>query len=424
VALAAAGVAGVKAFGEMSEAISRASELVDQAAKINVNTEDLAALRFSAQQSGVAIASLDKGLEMLQRRLGSGQNAEALERLGLSAEKLKEMDLNEAFLEIADSLKVVSNEADQAALANEIFGRSGQDLTNLINIGSEAIRQQRAEAESLGIVLKEEAAAGLEELGDAQERISMAWQGAWNSMTVALRDWLGALFDITAEVFTLGEAQTMAFNGTEMALDRANAEIRQHQADQKRAVEVARSMEETQQRLNAESAASAATLREESQAREEVARATAEQQRQMQQAQTAARETERIQAKIAADAKAVFDATRTPQEQLATEIAHLNELLALGAIDWETYNRAARDAVRTLADAQGTGLPAADLSSAAPAALEKGSAGALSAVSQSRSDLKRIEDLNRLSLVEDQQQTRYLQQIAAAAGVNSQVADF
>lgn len=421
VALAAVGYAGSKAFGELSESIARASELVDQASKIHVNTEDLAALRFSAKQSGVEVGALDKSLEMLQRRLGSGDNAAALERIGLSAEKLKGLALNEAFLQIADSLKVVGNEADRAALANEIFGRSGQELTNLINQGSEAIRQQRAEAESLGIVLKDDAAKGLEELGDAQERISMAWEGAWNGMTVALKDWLGAIFDITAEIFTLGDAMTMTFNGTRLALDRANADIRQHQADQKRAKEVAESMAATQQKLNSESANAAAQLKAEAQARTELERATAAQERQM---QDAARVQERIQAEITANAKAVFDATRTPQEQLTAQIEELNTLLALGAIDWDTYNRAASDAVRTLADAQQTGLPAAELSPAAPAALEKGSAGALSAVNQSRSDLKRIEDLNRLALIEDQQQTRYLQQIAAAAGVQTQVADF
>lgn len=199
-ALAAASYAGVKAFGEMSEAIERASDLVDQAGKINIDTESLASLRFSAKQAGVDVGTLDKSLEQLQKRLGAGKNAEALESIGLSAEKLKGLELDAAFLEIADALKVVSNDSERAALSAEIFGKAGQELTNLINQGSEAIKLQRQEAEALGLVLKDDAAKGLEELGDAQERISMAWEGAWNSMTVALKDWLGAIFDIAAEI--------------------------------------------------------------------------------------------------------------------------------------------------------------------------------------------------------------------------------
>lgn len=42
--------------------------------------------------------------------------------------------------------------------------------------------------------------------------------------------------------------------------------------------------------------------------------------------------------------KAVYDATRTPAEQLNIELTKLNDLLAKGAIDWDTYGRAVFDA--------------------------------------------------------------------------------
>lgn len=42
--------------------------------------------------------------------------------------------------------------------------------------------------------------------------------------------------------------------------------------------------------------------------------------------------------------KAIYDATRTPAEQLNIELAKLNDLLAKGAIDWDTYGRAVFDA--------------------------------------------------------------------------------
>lgn len=41
-----------------------------------------------------------------------------------------------------------------------------------------------------------------------------------------------------------------------------------------------------------------------------------------------------------AEGRRVFDATRTPAEQLAAEIERLNGLLQGGAIDWDTYSRA------------------------------------------------------------------------------------
>jgi len=116
---------------------------------------------------------------------------------------------------------------------------------------------------------------------------------------------------------------------------------------------------------------------------------------------------------LEADAKAIFEATRTPQEQFAAEMQRLDKLLAGGVLSWDTYNRAARQALETLAEAEGARLPTLDSQGAAPAALEKGSVAAASAIAEQRSGLKRIEDLNRLGLNESQQQTQLLRTIAA-----------
>ena len=53
------------------------------------------------------------------------------------------------------------------------------------------------------------------------------------------------------------------------------------------------------------------------------------------------------------EGKSIFDSTRTPAEKYAATVARLNQLLAAGAIDQETFNRAikdAQDALNGLAD--------------------------------------------------------------------------
>jgi len=49
-----------------------------------------------------------------------------------------------------------------------------------------------------------------------------------------------------------------------------------------------------------------------------------------------------------AAAKRIFEATRTPMERYEVEIDKLNELLEVGAIDWEIYGRAVRQAKEAL----------------------------------------------------------------------------
>lgn len=47
---------------------------------------------------------------------------------------------------------------------------------------------------------------------------------------------------------------------------------------------------------------------------------------------------------LADEGKRVFEATRTPAERLSAELTRLNDLLAQGVIDWDTYSRAVFDA--------------------------------------------------------------------------------
>lgn len=64
------------------------------------------------------------------------------------------------------------------------------------------------------------------------------------------------------------------------------------------------------------------------------------------------REQERLADRLKADGQRVYEETRTAAESYANEIARLNDLLAKGAIDQETYGRAAANAAEDLAKAE------------------------------------------------------------------------
>jgi hypothetical protein len=59
------------------------------------------------------------------------------------------------------------------------------------------------------------------------------------------------------------------------------------------------------------------------------------------------------------DAKAVFESTRTPLEKYESTIGRLSDLLNAGAIDWDTYGRAVRQAREQLEGGDKVGAPAA-----------------------------------------------------------------
>lgn len=79
----------------------------------------------------------------------------------------------------------------------------------------------------------------------------------------------------------------------------------------------------------------------------------------LKQAQDAAAEAARAHADLMSEGKSVTEANRTATERYADELDRLNKLLASGAIDQETYARAARVAGDTLAQANKAALQAA-----------------------------------------------------------------
>jgi len=79
---------------------------------------------------------------------------------------------------VADKFKEMPDGVMKAAKAQEIFGRSGKNLINTLNQGSEGLRKQISEAEALGIAFSEEAGKEAEAFNDELLRLETAAQGS------------------------------------------------------------------------------------------------------------------------------------------------------------------------------------------------------------------------------------------------------
>lgn len=446
---------------EIAEATNEISQLVDQADRLGTSVAPLAALQRSAGQAGAEFQQLTKGLDRLQRTLGSGAAGKTLKTLGLDLQALRGKSVDEAFLDVADAIRNIDNEAGQAAASYALFGRSGQELTVLLKQGSEELRRQAVEARRLGLTLDDAAAGGVESMGDAWEDAKNASTGLWRQITASLAPALHGLADTGTELITDGAAVTASYNSEALAFEKAFAQVRQGVKDyaalhreQAKAIDTTSElgrlvgMDNFHQQGATEKVAKAASdayselrasLKEEielfGKSKREIdlynlskmggtryaleqASALAAQldglEREKAALEKSTADRKAKQEELAADAKSIFEATRTPQEQYAAEMARLNTLVDSGALSWDVYGRAALQAMNTLADAEKAKLPQLDTAGASPAALEKGSVGAASAVTQQRQGLKRLEDLERQGLTESQQQTALLKQIATA----------
>ena len=152
--------------------------LAKMSARTGISVEALSELGYAADQSGADLTSLEGGVRRMQKFLleasKGSQTAEfALGKLGLRFADLEQLSPEEQFTLIADRLSRVEDPTRRAALAMEVFGKSGTALLPLIQDGAQGIAALREQARELGLVISTEDAQAAETFGD---RLDDLWK--------------------------------------------------------------------------------------------------------------------------------------------------------------------------------------------------------------------------------------------------------
>ncbi len=189
IAVAAAGTtfALVKGFAEAGDSATKG------APKIGIGVEALQELRYAGDLANVASEELDASLIKLTRNAalaarGQASAVKPFERLSISVldQNGQLRDASSLVSEIADKFGRLDDPLKRAALATELFGKSGANMIPLLLGGSKGLAEAAAEARSLGIVLSADAAAGGEVFMDALTRVSAAIAGVRNAIGAEL----------------------------------------------------------------------------------------------------------------------------------------------------------------------------------------------------------------------------------------------
>ena len=186
-----ASLAGGAIFGIASSTAQLGDDVAKTADKLGIGIEELQELRYAAERSGVATSAFDTSLEKMTRNIGlamegTGAQKDALDALGLSAANLATMSPEEALGLIADRLQGVETQAEKAAIANDIFGRSGIGMLNMLRDGSQGLVQLREDARRTGYVLSEEAARDAEVFQDTLLDTQLVMKGLKNTVGAEL----------------------------------------------------------------------------------------------------------------------------------------------------------------------------------------------------------------------------------------------
>ncbi len=207
-AAAALGTAAAAALVKLTkDGLESADALGKQADKLGIATEKIAAYSLAAQDTGVAqervFAAVQRmGKTLVDAATGSDTATKALAALNLESEALLKLSPDQAFERIADRIAEIEDPILKSALAMKVFGKSGAELINFINLGSEGLADFARKTEIAGTALSREMIAKVEMANDSIELLGTLMAGFAAQLAVKVAP---VLLEIGDRLFSVAE---------------------------------------------------------------------------------------------------------------------------------------------------------------------------------------------------------------------------
>lgn len=213
VGVGAAAVAAATGLAAMvKQSIDAADEMSKLAQSTGISTRTLSELAYAGDLAGVSQEELAKSLAKLSKTAvdaaqGGKAQADAFKAIGVavkdSSGAIRAAD--DILLDIADRFAGLEDGAAKAALAQDLFGKSGAKLIPFLNQGRAGIEQLREEARKLGVSLSDEAGKQAEEFNDNITRLKTAVTGIATQLAQRLLPHLVELSEKFLAVVSDGE---------------------------------------------------------------------------------------------------------------------------------------------------------------------------------------------------------------------------
>lgn len=158
--------------------------LNDMANRTGFAVESLQSLGWAAQLSGVEnfTGGIQKFTVAMGKAIANGET-KAFEQLGLDFNQIVQMAPDEQFRAVAAAISKLPTEAQRAAAAVQLFGKSGAELVPLFTAN---LAEAEAQARSLGMVLSTQQVGAIAEMNDALDGVRGTFEGIITQVAATL----------------------------------------------------------------------------------------------------------------------------------------------------------------------------------------------------------------------------------------------
>jgi phage-related protein len=212
--VAGAAVAAGKAIIDLTkEAGKWADELDTTSKQTGVSTQTLQEWSYAARFVDVSVETMTKGMAKTVSAMGQSIKGgqDYIEVMGGMQVALYDTDgqlksTEQVFYDTIDALGAIEDATLRDIAAQDIFGKSYQEIKPLIDAGSEALLRYAAEAQAAGLILSDDAVGALGKFDDQMQRVEARLETAGRLAAVsflpAISEVVGGVTEILSTITT------------------------------------------------------------------------------------------------------------------------------------------------------------------------------------------------------------------------------
>ena len=162
---------GQKIAEVINEYYDTVDEINTNASKYNISTDTYQKWLYASKIIDVSAETMGASLGKMVKQMAKAP--EKFEELGVSVydSSGKLRDSEQVFYDVVNAIGSIENETEQEVAANELFGRSFQELNPLIDAGTDALQDLGREAENRHVIMTPEELETMQNAKDALDKV-------------------------------------------------------------------------------------------------------------------------------------------------------------------------------------------------------------------------------------------------------------
>lgn len=185
-----AGMAGGALFALAKSTADYGDSVNDTSGYLGISTKALQEYYYIGKLTGVKMEDMNKALSKLTVNLGKADDSKGLQQtfaeLGLSLAEIKSAGPDRSLDVIANAVAKITDPTKRAAIAVELFGKSGIKMVNVLAQGGDGLDALREEANKTGFVMSSEAIQSAAAFDDSMQRMTATMEGMRNRLGGAI----------------------------------------------------------------------------------------------------------------------------------------------------------------------------------------------------------------------------------------------